>query len=46
MSVAEWMLWITSTVFQGATLAVLVWEHRTAIKLRKAQIEAVRKSHV
>lgn len=43
MSVAEWMLWLTSTIFQGATLAVLVREHRAAVRLKRAQIEAVKK---
>lgn len=44
MSVAEWMLWLTSTIFQGAMLAVLVLEHRAAVRLKRAQIEAWKKA--
>ena len=35
MTKAEWILWITSTLFQGVIAWQVIWEHRTLRRMAK-----------
>lgn len=41
MTFAEWILWITSTVFQGIMAYFMIWEQRKALLLKERQIKIV-----
>ena len=41
MTSAEWLLWVTSTLFQGVLAYYMVWEQWKSIKLRERQIAVV-----
>lgn len=40
MTKAEWVLWITSTVFQGVIAWQVIWEHAQLRKVAKQSLAA------
>jgi hypothetical protein len=41
MTAAEWILWTTSTVFQGVMAYFMIWEQWKVLKLKERQIKIV-----
>jgi hypothetical protein len=39
MTLAEWALWITSTVFQGMLAYYTIWEQSKIIRLKERQMK-------
>lgn len=42
MTLSEWILWITSTLFQGVMAWFMIWNDYKLTKLKEQQIELVK----